>query len=95
MAWTPKDIYRLRKSLNWTKDQLSRKLSCPLEYIIQIEAGVEKANQEISAQLNQLKNQSDSICERQRNQPRAEKIMQDYGLAQIDKELIDELVEKE
>ena len=95
MAWTPKDIYRLRKSLNWTKDQLSRRLSCSMEYIIQLEAGTEEANQEVLAQLNQLKNQSDLIFEQRKNQPHAEKIMQDYGLVQIDKELIDELVEKE
>ena len=95
MAWTPNEIYKLRKSLNWTRDQLSRRLSCSLPYIIQLESGATEATAEFCTQLSQLKNQSDLNLDQRRVQSHAEKIMQEHGLLQISKELIDELKERE
>ena len=95
MTWTTKEVCRIRKSLNWSRSQLSSRLGCSLDIIFQIESGSLEISEELCLQLNQLKNQTDFIFEQRKNQPHAEKIMQEQGLTQISKELIDELKEKE
>ena len=83
--WTSERVKQLRLKLGWSMVDLSRRLSCSIDELREMEAGKERPLKEHLLQLDALLFQLETYNEQMRRSSQADQAMNDAGFVQIHK----------